>query len=146
MFFDMPSSKRYDVRDVKTVRGRLRKVALICCVVCWHIHGQGRIRRIKLPPMIIIRNLQKASKCTFPAEMAVSGTIGGTITKVLMVEKVLNRRPGAFFGNPKTLLIMDTAPDHLGDEVKEPLKEKNIDIMYIGGGLTSILQFIDTYQ
>ena len=49
------------------------------------------------------------------------------MTKVLMVEefleKVLNRRPGAFFGNPKTLLIMDTAPGHLGDEVKEPFKE-----------------------
>ena len=39
---------------------------------------------------------------------------------------------------------MDTAPGHLGDEAKEPFKENNIDIMYIGGGLTSILQFIDT--
>ena len=71
------------------------------------------------------------------------------MTKVLMVEefleKVLNRRHGAFLGNAKTLLIMDTAPGHLGDEVKEPFKEKTIDIMYIGGGLTSILPFIDTH-
>ena len=81
---------------------------------------------IKLHPMIIFRNLKKAPKGTFPCGMAVTGTPGGTMTKVLMVEqfleKVLSRRPGAFFGNPKTLLIMDTAPGHLGDEVKEPFK------------------------
>ena len=40
---------------------------------------------------------------------------------------------------------MDADPAQLGDEVKEPFKEKNIDIMYIGGGLTSILQYIDTH-
>ena len=59
--------------------------------------------------MIIFRNLQKAPRDTFPAGMAVTGTKGGTMTKVLMVEefpeKVLDRRPGAFFGNPKTLRI-----------------------------------------
>ena len=82
--------------------------------------------------------------------MAVTGTKGGMMPKVFVVEefleKVLNRRPGAFFGDPKTLLIMGTCPGHLGDEVKEPYKEENIDIMYVGGGLTSILHFIDTHQ
>ena len=74
---------------------------------------------------------------------------GGTMIKEQMVvqflAKLLNRRHGAFFGNPKTLLIMDTAAGHLGDEVKLSFKEKNIDILNIGGGLTSILQFIDTH-
>ena len=40
---------------------------------------------------------------------------------------------------------MDTALGHLGEEVKEKYKAKNIDILSIGGSLTSLLQFNDTH-
>ena len=99
--------------------------------------------------MIIFKNLKNAPKGSFPYGMAVTGTPGGMITQELMIgvfsAKILNRRPDSFFIDPKTLLIMDTALGHLGMEVKEKYKAKNIDIMSIGGGLTSLLQFIDTY-
>ena len=126
MFSNMPSSKTYDFRGVKTVYARstgyekLRYSAVLCAMI---FQDKDECNPFKLPPMIIFKNFQTSAKGNFPVVMAIIGTPAGMMTKELMVEqflvKVLSRTPEAFFGNPKTLLIMDTSPGHLGDEVKK---------------------------
>ena len=38
---------------------------------------------------------------------------------------------------------MDTAPSHVKTEVKDQLKSSNIEVLYIPGGCTSLLQPLD---
>ena len=96
----MPNSKTYDVRGVKTVRGRstgYEKLRYSVVLRAGIFKDKEEYKVFELPPMIIFRNLQKAPIGTFPGGMAVTGTRGGTMTKVLMVEefleKVLDSRP-----------------------------------------------------
>ena len=81
--------KTYDFRGVKTVRAKstgyekLRHSVVLCAGI--FKDEEEHNKAIKLYPMIIFRNLKKAPKGTFPRGMTVTGTPGGTMTKVWMI-------------------------------------------------------------
>ena len=57
--------------------------------------------------------------------------------------KVWAKRAGIF--KQKSLLVMDSAKCHLTDAVKKALKKSNTDVKYVPGGMTPILQTLDTH-
>ena len=103
----------------------------------------------RLPPLIIFKNLTKAPVGKYPPGMQVLGSKGGTITQSMMTEtyvpKIWKRRPGGFFNSGKSLLLMDSAKSHLGEEVKRAFVDQSSDVKIIHGGMTPLLQFQDTH-
>ena len=103
---------------------------------------------ISLPPMVIFKNLTKGPKGNFPKGMAIESTKGGTMRRSIMQDRygpeLWRNRAGCFFQQSKSLLIMDSAKSHLGD-VPEFFKRYNTECKIIDGGMTPLLQFIDTH-
>ena len=58
---------------------------------------------------------------------------------------IWNRRPGGFFNTGRSVLLMDSAKSHLGDEVEKAISDVNSDVHIIHGGMTPLLQFLDTH-
>ena len=58
--------------------------------------------------------------------------------------KIWGNRPGSLFRAP-ALLVMDTAPRHMVDEVKKTCQKMNTTIKYVPGGMTPLLQPADTH-
>ena len=79
----------------------------------------------------------------------VQGTKGDTMTGELMAKTYANdlwrKRPGTYFQQPKSLLIMDSARAHTSKEATDALGVTNTTTEIIDGGMTPLLQFIDTH-
>ena len=58
---------------------------------------------------------------------------------------IWKRRPGGFFNTGKFILLMDSAKSHLGDEVEQAFADVNSSTKIIHGGMTPLLQFLDTH-
>ena len=58
---------------------------------------------------------------------------------------LLRKPPGAYFQQPKSLLIMDSARAHTSKEATDALGVTNTTAEIIDGGMTPLLQFIDTH-
>ena len=102
---------------------------------------------MKLPAVISFKNLQTSPKGKFPVEMVVEGTKGGTMTNDLLMNSYIplfKKRPGTFFIQPGTLLIMDPATSHPTEEVKQGFSNLKTNVKFIKGGLAPLLQFMDT--
>ena len=159
MYFDLPTNKTIDFEGVKTVlirstgHEKLRYTVLLTA-------GVQRIQKatknekanyhaFRLPPLIIFKNLVKPPKGKSPPGMVVLGTKGGTTTQGIMLKnyipKILSKRTGGYFQRLSTLLILDSATSHTTEEVKAGLQEKKIDSKVIHGGLTPLLQYLDTH-
>ena len=65
--------------------------------------------------------------------------------KETYVKRIWKRRPGGFFNTGKSILLMDSAKSHLGDEVEQAFTDVNSSIKIIHGGMTPLLQFLDTH-
>ena len=65
--------------------------------------------------------------------------------KETSVNRIWKRRPGWFFNTGKSILLMDSAKSHLGDEVEQAFTDVNSSIKIIHGGMTPLLQFLDTH-
>lgn len=104
---------------------------------------------VRLPPMLIFKNLKKAPKGKFPTGMAVLGSKGGTMKQTFIVNtfipKIWKRRPGGFFNTGQSLLLMDSATCHLNRGIPEALTACNTDYKYIDTGMTPLLQFLDSH-
>ena len=62
----------------------------------------------------------------------------------LYADKLWKHRPGCFFQQLKSLLIMDSSKSHLVD-VPDHFKGYNTEVKMINAGMTPLLQFIDTH-
>ena len=68
--------------------------------------------------------------------------------KETYVKRIWKRRPGGFFNTGKSILLMDSAKSHLGDEVEQAftgIQDVNSSIKIIHGGMMPLLQFLDTH-
>ena len=65
--------------------------------------------------------------------------------KETYVKRIWKRRPGGFFNTGKSILLMNSAESHLGDEVEQAFTDVNSSINIIHGGMTPLLQFLDTH-
>ena len=151
-YFDIPRSSTIDKKGVQTVKvkttgaERLRfSVALTAGVK----KTENGFTPFPLPPLLIFKNLVKAPPGKYPAGMAVFGSKGGTMKCSMMketyVKRIWKRRPGGFFNTGKSILLMDSAKSHLGDEVEQAFTDVNSSIKIIHGGMTPLLQFLDTH-
>ena len=99
--------------------------------------------------MIIFKNLVKPPSGNFPPCVMLQGTKGGTMTGELMAKTYANdlwrKRPGTYFQQPKSLLIMDSARAHTSKEATDALGGTNTTTEIIDGGMTPLLQFTDTF-
>ena len=80
--------------------------------------------------------------------MVIEGSKGGTIKRGMMLDKyngMFKKRPGCFFKQTKSLLVMDNAKSHMSDEVGSAFQNLETDVKYIYGGMTPLLQFSDTH-
>lgn len=150
-YFDMPSSVTFDLKGVQTVKVRTtgnEKLRFTVVLTAGVRKVDDHYEAITLPPMVIFKNLAKAPKGKFPKGMVIEGTKGGTMKRGIMKDcygpQLWKKRPGSFFQQPKSLLIMDSAKSHLGD-VPEFFKSYNTECKIIDGGMTPLLQFIDTH-
>ena len=57
----------------------------------------------------------------------------------------LRKDQDVFFKQKKSLLIMDTARSHIGDEIGSTFQNLETDAKYVDGGMTPLLQFLDTH-
>ena len=159
LYFDIPSTKTIDFEGVARVHvkttghEKLRYTVLLTAGVQRTKKATkttpAEYRAFRLPPLVIFKNIKKAPKGKFPPGMVVLGTKGGSTTEQIMSEeyipKVLVKRPGGFFKSLSTLLIMDSATSHTTNLVKEGLAENKIDEKIIHGGLTPLIQYLDTH-
>ena len=79
----------------------------------------------------------------------VQGTKGDTMTGELMAKTYTNdlwrKRPGTYFQQPKSLLIMDSARAHTSKEATDALGGTNTTTEIIDDGMTPLLQLTDTH-
>ena len=77
----------------------------------------------RLPPLLIFKTLVKAPPGKYPGRMAALGSKNGTMKCSMMKETyvkcIWKRRPYGFFNTGKSILLMDSAKSHLGDEVEQ---------------------------
>ena len=72
-------------------------------------------------------------------------TMKCSMMKETYVKRIWKRRPGGFFNTGKSILLMDSAKSHLGDEVEQAFTDVNSSIKIIHGGMTPLLQFLNTH-
>ena len=155
MYFDLPANSTIDFKGLKSIQvkttgyEKLRYTVLLTAGVIKE--ENNTYRGFRLPPLVIFKNLKKPPSGNFPSGMVVLGSKGGSMKQEFMlssyIPKILSRRPGAFFSshNLSTLLIMDSATSHTTDNVSEALEHCNIKSKIINGGLTPLIQFLDTH-
>ena len=102
--FDIPSSSTFDFKSVNTVKMKTtgnEKLRFTAVLTAGVKKVGNEFSAVRLPPMLIFKNLKKAPKGKFPPGMAVLGSKGGTMTQNFMVNtffpKIWKRQPGGFF-------------------------------------------------
>ncbi|XP_034618018.1 pogo transposable element with KRAB domain [Trachemys scripta elegans] len=126
MTFDLPSNR--------TVTGVGKRTVLSCLA-----NGS------KLPPVVIFKRRTLPKNMQFPAGVIIRAHEKGWMDEngtIEWLEKVWNKRPGAFFKKP-AMLVWDMFRAHKTDEVKNVAKNMKTTLAVIPGGLTSVLQPLD---
>jgi transposase-like protein len=141
MSFDAPPNRTVDavgVKSVNVVTTGHEKTHFTVVLSCL---GDGT----KLRPMVIFKR-QTIPKENFPSGIVVRCNKKGWMNENEMshwIDGVWRRRPGTFFTQKNSLLVMDSMTAHKQDCVKQELKKLNTDIAIIPGGLTKKLQPLD---
>lgn len=138
--FDMPSKFTVDQKGSSDVRvattgAEKSRFTVVLCVT-----ADG----YKLPAYVIFRR-KTIPKRSFPQNVIVSANEKSCMTSsetLLWFEKVWLRRRMAIF-NPKSLLMLDSAPGHRTAEVKSKFVANGTLMAMIPGGLTKKLQVLD---
>ena len=151
-YFDIPESSTIDTKGVQTVKVKTtghKKFRFTAVLSAGIKIMANEVKAVRLPPMIIFKNLVKQPSGNFPPRVMVQGTKGGIMTGELIAKTYANdlwrKQPGAYFQQPKSLLIMDSARAHTSKEATDALGVTNTTAEIIDGGMTPLLQFIDTH-
>ena len=92
-YFDMPESSTIDTKGVQTVKvktidhEKLRFTAVLSAGIKI---TANEVKAVRLPLMIIFKNLVKPPSGNFPCRVMVQGTKGGTLTGELMTKTYAN--------------------------------------------------------
>ncbi|GBC01371.1 hypothetical protein RclHR1_41660001 [Rhizophagus clarus] len=139
MWFDLPSNTTINQKGAKTVN------------ICITGHKQSSFTVIlacmadgtKLPAVCIFK-LKNVLKEKFPNSIYIRANEKGWVNEqeiLWWVENVWTSRNR--FGNPRSMLVLDSFRGHIVDSVKNRLVEKNTNMAVIPGGYTSKLQPLD---
>jgi hypothetical protein len=144
LWFDLPNSKSYDFRGVKTVKAKTTGHEKLRYTVVLSAMGDGQ----KLKPMIIFKNLKNIPKGNFPKDVNIQVAKGGSMTAMLMntwKREVWSIRPGAIWKSP-SLLVYDSVSSHTKASILASFKRHyNTTVAVIPGGMTPLLQPADSH-
>lgn len=139
--FDIPMNRTMDVQGKSSITIRTTGHEKSSFTVVLGCTATGK----KLPPLIIFKR-KTAIKEKLP-----SGVIVHQNEKGWMDNDVMNiwlsssyvKRPGGFFRQSKSLLVLDSMRAHISDVTKERIRSTGSIPAVIPGGLTKILQPLD---
>ncbi|GBC04795.1 hypothetical protein RclHR1_05880008 [Rhizophagus clarus] len=139
MWFDLPSNMTINQKGAKTVNIRTtgHEQSLFTVILACMADG------MKLPAVCIFK-LKNVLKEKFPNGIYIRANEKGWVNEQEMlwwVENVWTSRNR--FGNPRSILVLDSFRGHIVDSVKNRLVEKNTNMAVIPGGCTSKLQPLD---
>jgi hypothetical protein len=139
MWFDLPSNMTINQKGAKTVNIRTTGHERSSFTVILACMADGT----KLPAVCIFK-LKNVPKEKFPNGIYIRANEKGWVNEQEMlwwVENVWTSRNR--FGNPRSMLVLDSFRGHIVDSVKNRLVEKNTNMAVIPGGCTSKLQPLD---
>jgi hypothetical protein len=99
----------------------------------------------KLPLLLILKRKTLPKLVVFPKDVIVRAQEKGRMTEELMLEWlkiVWSHRPGAFL-NQLSTIVLDAFKGHATDSMKDQLRKMNTELVFILGGMTSVLQPMD---
>ncbi|GET50680.1 pogo transposable element with KRAB domain [Rhizophagus irregularis DAOM 181602=DAOM 197198] len=139
MWFDLPSNTTINQKGAKTVSIRTTGHERSSFTVILACMADGT----KLPAVCIFK-LKNIPKENFPHGIYIRANEKGWVNEQEMlwwVENVWTSRNR--FGNPRSMLVLDSFRGHIVNSVKNRFVEKNTNIAVIPGGCTSKLQLLD---
>ena len=151
-YVDIPQSSTIDKTGVQTVKFKVtgaEHLRFTVALAAGVKKTENGFTPFRLPLWLIFKNLVKAPPGKYPAGMAVLGSKGATMKCSMMketyVKRIWKRRQGGFFNTGKSILLIDSAKSHLGDEVEQVFTDVNSSMKMIHGGMTPLWQFLDTH-
>ncbi len=142
LWFDLPSSKSYDFRGVKTVPAKTTGKRKLRYTVLLAAMASGK----KLPTMIILEGLKDIPKGRFPNEVILQVSRSGYMSAEMMniwTQQFWKMRPNVFW-RQNSLLVLDRALCHTKRSVLPSFQQHyNTDVAVVPGGMTPLLQPAD---
>ena len=139
--FDCPLTRTVTTKGESSVSIKTtghEKTHFTCVLACT---GSGE----KLPPMLIFKR-KTLPKEKLPKGIVVRCNVKGWMDTEMMLDwlqESYSKRPGGFFRQKQSLLIMDSMRAHLTEPVKSSVKKTNSQLAIIPGGTTKFLQPLD---
>ena len=88
-YFDIPRSKTFDFRGVSTVKLKTtghEKLRFTVALMAGVQRTSDGYKAVRLPPLLIFKNLKKSPSGKYPPGMTVLGSIGGSMRTEFMLE------------------------------------------------------------
>lgn len=139
--FDIPMNRTIESKGASSVNIRTtghEKASFTVVLACT---ASGK----KLPPMVIFKR-KTAIKDKLPPGVVVHQNEKGWMDNEVMdlwLNRCYVKRPGGFFRQKKSLLVLDSMRAHISDVTKERIRATDSIPAVIPGGLTKLLQPLD---
>ena len=133
MRFELPSNRTLEFSrtvPVKSCGAEKRSFTVVLAVA-----ADGA----KVPPKVIFKGVRTPRDLVVPHPLRVSFHKKGWMDEQGIREWIRQSLPRA----ERSLLVWDSFRAHLTDSVKDDLKQRNIDVAVIPGGLTPVVQPLD---
>ena len=135
MRFELPSSRTLEFSGSRTVPVKSCGAEKRSFTVVLAVAADGT----KVPPKVIFKGVRTPRDLVVPHPLRVSFHKKGWMDEQGVREWIRQSLPCA----ERSLLVWDSFRAHLTDSVKGDLKQRNIDVAVIPGGLTPVVQPLD---
>lgn len=139
--FDIPMNRTINAQGASSVTIRTTGHEKASFTVVLGCTASGK----KLPPMVIFKR-KMAIKEKFPPGIVVHQNEKGWMDNDVMdlwLSRCFVKRPGGFFRQSKSLLVLDSMRAHISDVTKHRIRATGSVPAVIPGGLTKLLQPLD---
>ena len=135
MRFELPSNRTLEFSGSRTVPVKSCGAEKRSFTVVLAVAADGA----KVPPKVIFKGVRTPRGLVVPHPLRVSFHKKGWMDEQGIREWIRQSLPRA----ERSLLVWDSFRAHLTDSVKDDLKQRNIDVAVIPGGLTPVVQPLD---
>ena len=135
MHFELPSNRTLEFSGSRTVAVKSCGAEKRSFTVVLAVAADGA----KVPPKVIFKGVRTPRDLVVPHPLRVSFHKKGWMDEQGIREWIRQSLPRA----ERSLLVWDSFRAHLTDSVKDDLKQRNIDVAVIPGGLTPVVQPLD---
>ena len=135
MRFELPSNRTLEFSGSRTVPVKSCGAEKRSFTVVLAVAADGA----KVPPKVIFKGVRTPRDLVVPHPLRVSFHKKGWMEEQGIWEWIWQSLPRA----ERSLLVWDSFRTHLTDSMKDDLKQRNIDVAVIPGGLTPVVQPLD---